>query len=116
MLQQGTMSVADNKLTLTATGDDAGLILPPFAAGKRFIVEATYDSPADTMAQLFYKTSGQKDYSEANSQAASVKAGRNVIYFRVDAPNIIDPLRFDPGAVPGVYVLESMVARGISAR
>lgn len=116
VLQQATVSVADNKLTVNATGDDSALLLPPFAAGKRFIIEVTYESPADTLAQLFYKGIGQKDFMEANSQATSVKAGRNVVYFRVDAPNVIDPLRFDPGAVPGVYVIESMIARAIPAQ
>jgi hypothetical protein len=36
---------------------------------------------------------------------------KNVIYFRLHSPSLIDPLRFDPAAHPGNYIVESIMAR-----
>ena len=40
-----------------------------------------------------------------------LKPGANVVYFDLDQPNLIDPLRLDPAAAPGDYVINSIVAR-----
>lgn len=113
MEKQATLSVADNRLVVNATGGDSAIFLPPFAAGKRFLVQIILDSPADTAAQLFYLVSGQAAYTEARSQIVALTKGRNVVYFQVAEPNVVDPIRFDPGALPGTYTIESMVARAL---
>lgn len=98
-------------LKVTATGADPQMLLPAFIQGKRFIIKATVISPVATQMQVFYLRKGQTAYSDPQSQMAELTPGRNDVYFRFDAPDIIDPLRVDIGAVPGDYVLESMVAR-----
>ena len=102
-----------DRLVVYAAGDDASLILPRFAAGKRFIVQVVINSPVETTAQLYYLTNGQTKYRESQSQIAKLVPSRNVVYFRVDAPNVIDPIRFDPSAAPGEYTIESMTAMGL---
>lgn len=109
--QQVEISVSGNRLVVTATGDDPVLIMPRFAAGQKFIIEAVIESQNDTSAQLYYLTPGQSKYRDDQSQVVELKAGRNVVYFKIDDPNVIDPLRFDPAAKPGTYTIERMTAR-----
>lgn len=105
-------SVGDT-LRVTATGNDPQMLLPAFVQGQKFVIEATLTSPAATTMQIFYLRKGQTSYNEGQSQSAALVPGRNVVYFRFDAPDIIDPLRVDIGATAGDYLIESMVARTI---
>ena len=112
-VKRASVSVVENRLMVNATGDDAALILPPFAAGKAFMLQVILNSPVDTRAQLFHLVKGQTKYRDGQSQIAPLKAGRNVIYFSVNAPDVIDPLRFDPSAAPGEYTIERMTAMAL---
>lgn len=98
-------------LKVTATGPAPQMLLPAFIQGKRFIIKATVVSPVATQMRVFYLRRGQTTYSDAQSQTAELAPGSNEVYFRFDAPDMIDPLRLDIGAAPGDYILESMVAR-----
>jgi len=111
--QQAKLSFTGNRLVVNATGDNPIMIMPAFATGQRFLIEAVIHSDKDTTAQLNYLTPGQARYSEDQSQGVELKAGRNVVYFRLDDPNIVDPLRFDPARTPGTYTIERMTARGL---
>ena len=111
--QQAKLSFSGSRLVVTATGDNPVLILPAFATGQRFILEAVIESSNVTSAQLYYLTSGQRKYSEDQSQVVELKPGHNVVYFRIDDPNVVDPLRFDPASSPGTYTIERMTARGL---
>ncbi len=109
--KQAMLITGDNRLRIQATGDDPVIILPGsglVAGVKRFMVEVVIESPAETHAQLYYLAKGQTKYMERNSQIAPLKPGRNIIYFRVEDPNLIGPLRLDPGATAGLYVISSM--------
>jgi len=110
---QATVAPAEKGLQVTATGDDPVLGLPPFAAGKRFILQVVIESPAETGAQLFYKLASDPKYAEGRAPLCPLTKGRNVIYWRVDAPDVTDPLRLDPGFTPGTYLIESIVARAL---
>lgn len=110
---QATLTPLDNGLKVTSSGDDPQLFLPPFAEGKQFILQVVIQSPVDTSAQLFFLSQGQSSYLEGQSYLIPLKPGKNVIYFRLDSPSLIDPLRFDPATHPGDYVIESITARAI---
>jgi hypothetical protein len=112
---QATIVPADNGVQVTATGDDPALQLPPFAAGKRFIMQVVIQSPADTGIQLFYKVAGDAEYIESRAPLYALTAGRNTVYWRVDGENGVDPLRLDPGYTPGTDVIESIVAKALPA-
>jgi hypothetical protein len=113
--QQATLSVTGERLVIKVTGDNPVVILPNFARGQRFILEAIIDSENVTTAQLYYLTPDQKKYSEDQSQLVELKTGRNVVYFKVDDPAVIDPIRFDPASTPGTYTIERMTARALPA-
>ena len=112
-LRQVDLSPGPQGLTATASGPDPALLFPPFAAGQKNVLQVVINSPADTRAQLFYLTRGETAYAEGRSQMVNLTAGKNVVYFRLDQPDLVDPLRFDPGTAPGQYVIESVVARAI---
>jgi hypothetical protein len=115
MLQQCELVAAADGLKITATGDDAAILLPPFAEGKRFILQVIIDSPVDSGIQLFYMVRGQKDYSEAKAPICPLTKGKNTIYLKVEDGNVIDPLRLDPSFKPGEYTINSITARAIPA-
>jgi hypothetical protein len=110
---QAALTPLDNGLKVTSSGDDPQLILPPFAEGKQFILQVVIQSPVDDSAQLFFLLQGQSSYLEGQSYSLPLKPGKNVIYFRLDSPSLIDPLRFDPAVHPGNYTIESITARAI---
>jgi hypothetical protein len=113
-LRQVNLSTAANGLNITASGDDPSLLLPPFCEGKQSILQVVVDTPVDTPIQLFYAFRDQPGFNEAQSQTLALKKGRNVVYFQLDQKNLIDPLRLDPGASPGEYIIESIVARSMT--
>jgi hypothetical protein len=108
------VAVADG-IKVIAQGEDAAILLPPFAEGKRFILQVIIDSPVDSAIQLFHMVRGQKEYGEAKAALCPLTKGKNTIYFRVDEGNVIDPLRLDPSFKPGEYTIISIVARAIPA-
>lgn len=114
--KQAHLIAGEKSLTVQATGDDPQILLPPFAAGRRFIIKTVIASPADTTMQAYYLRQGQAEYSEEQSQTAPLKRGRNEVYFRFDDAAIIDPIRIDVGTISGEYIIESMVARSAPAR
>lgn len=97
-------------LAIKVTGNDPVLFLPPFAAGKKFIMKVIIEAPAQTGMQLFYMLRDAPNYSEAHSQLLPLIKGRNVVYFRVNQPDLIDPVRLDPAYNPGDYKIESIAA------
>ena len=108
---QATVAKSEAGVRIVATGDDPVVALPPFAAGKKFILQVTIDSPAATGIQLFYLAGATKDYSDQASQSYPLQPGANVVYFAVGAEDLKDPLRLDPGYTPGEYTIRSLVAR-----
>ena len=113
-LRQVNLSAAANGLNITASGDDPSLLLPPFCEGKQSILQVVIDTPVDTPVQLFYAFRDHPGFNEAQSQTLALKKGRNVVYFQLDQGNLVDPLRLDPGASPGEYVIESVIARSMT--
>lgn len=111
--KEATLSAAGDKLKVTSTGTDPQLLLPPFAEGKQFILQVTIESPMDMGIELFYLVQGQTEHVGAQSFLCRMNKGKNVVYFKLDQPNLIDPIRLDPGMAPGDYVIESIIARVI---
>lgn len=101
-------------LALKVTGNDPVFLLPPFAAGKQFVLQVVIESPAETGMQLFYTPRGTTDYTEAHSQTVALTKGKNVVYFRVNEPDLVEPVRLDPTYTPGDYKIESIAARELA--
>lgn len=109
-----TLNPQPNGLKITALTRDPAVLLPEFR-GQPVIFELVIHSPADTALQLFYKLPGQTSYGPQNIKQ-KVKAGRNVVYAELpDLAASIGPLRLDPGAVPGEYLIESFEAKTVPA-
>lgn len=113
-LRQVNLSLTANGLKVIADGTDPSLLLPAFVEGKKCILQVVINSPADTPIQVFYLTRDHPGHDETRSQLVPLKQSRNVVYFQLDQPDLIDPVRLDPGAAPGDYVIESLVARAMA--
>lgn len=110
---QAVLTPGDDGLMVKATGGDPALFLPPFAAGKQFILKVVIESPIQTGMQLFYMLRDAPTYSETHSQLFPLIKGRNIVYFQVNQPDLIDPVRLDPSYNVGDYKIESVVAHEI---
>lgn len=97
-------------LAMKVTGNDPVLFLPPFAAGKHFILKVVIEAPVQTGMQLFCMLRDAPTYAEIRSQLFPLIKGRNVVYFRVNQPDVIDPVRLDPAYNVGDYKIESIAA------
>ena len=108
------LTTGDDGLKIKVTGNDPVLFLPTFAAGKQFILQVVIEASTQTGMQLFYMLRDKPSYSEAHAPLVALAKGRNVVYFRINQPNVIDPVRLDPAYTPGDYRIESIVAREIA--
>lgn len=108
---QAVLTPVSEGLRVTATGPDPQLLLPPVCGGKPCILQVVIVSPVETPVQLYYSRRASPGFSEDKSQTIAARKGRNVIYFQLDQPDLIEPLRFDPGAAIGDYVIESLETR-----
>jgi hypothetical protein len=114
-LREATLSPGPNGLRIVASGTDPQVVFPAFAQGKKFVLRVMIEAPFETPAQFFYQIASRPGFVEAQSQLVPLKKGKNIVYFSSDEPNVIDPVRIDPGASPGEYVIESVVARSADA-
>jgi hypothetical protein len=58
--------------------------------------------------QLFYATPDSPQFTEENKISKSIARGENNFLFRLPHPRTASRIRFDPGAVPGRYLLKSL--------
>lgn len=100
-------------LKVDANGADPQLILPAFAAGKHVVVKVVLDTPAATPIQLFYLTQGQAAHSEDHMLSRMLSMGANTVYFDLSRLDVVDPLRLDPGAAVGDYLIRSITAKSV---
>ena len=101
-------------LEIHATSDDPGLILDGFeftGAGDVDLV-LEYSAPGRTACQLFFLEDGETGYSEEMSVVQPVVPGENSVVFNIRNASLAGELRFDPGALPGRYILYSIEVRG----
>jgi hypothetical protein len=113
--QQVRLTPAPNGLTVTPAGNDPGLLLPPFAQGKKFMIKIAVDSPADDATiSILYMQRDLPQFDGARSYTNALKKGQNVTYFQVDKPDLIDPVRVEFSPVKGDYVIQSVEVRALA--
>ncbi len=110
--KDAVLTTGDDRLHIEAKGDDPGIILPGASGATQYpkglMIELEIESPTETTAQLFYLTNWQTKYTNLHSQIVPLAPGQNIIYFKVDHPRLVPPLRFDPGTAAGVYIVSCM--------
>ena len=104
----------DTGMILHATGPDPFVELS-FAhtpVPDSFLVELELTSPVATSVQFFYTTAEHPFYAPERIVSREVQKGRNTVLFRLPHPDTQGRLRFDPGLVPGTYILHSLKIKG----
>jgi len=91
-------------------------LIPEMPQNQPCLVKIEITSPGNTTMQLFYLTGTQKVYTEPGSVVQKLKAGRNVVYFELNSPNLTGQWRLDPGDMPGTYIIHNFEVRGIAAK
>ncbi|HEV2805080.1 MAG TPA: hypothetical protein VGW57_09140 [Chthoniobacterales bacterium] len=111
-LQQLNVTASEKGLKMSANGNDPAFLLPSLSTVDRFIVRLAIDSPAATTLLLLYLVKDTPSYDGSRSQTVSLKRGQNVVYFEVDIPELVQPLRFDLGT-SGEYMLQSIAVHNV---
>jgi len=103
------VSYSQGGLRFSSFGADPIIILPEVdLPTDPFVVEVDLSSNVSGIAEIFYQTEGNKNYSEKNRVNLPLKAGRQLLRFRLDEIDVIGKLRFDPCAKEGVFTLYSI--------
>ena len=109
---QTKLSVRENHLVVTSTGDDPWFTAKVSApeGWHRLIVKAKFDGRASF--QLFWTTEKDPATKEAHSVRTDFRGNKNqfktiAIFFRTDSP--VTSLRFDPFGSPGEMQIDSIV-------
>jgi hypothetical protein len=110
VVTQATVSPQADQLLITASGNDPSIVLPPVALNPpiQFALRVDLTTPADTLVEVFYSTNTVPSFVPEHVVSVPAKAGKNVLLFEVNDPEFAGALRFDPGQVPGQYILHGM--------
>ena len=105
------ISVVDSSLHFQSTGNDPSFVLPDMelAEDKFAALKIDFSIPEQTVAQIFYLTDQNKDFNGEQSVLLQAEKGRNVLVFYIPEKGVKSyPIRFDPGLVPGDYIIHSI--------
>jgi alginate O-acetyltransferase complex protein AlgJ len=101
----------DSSLYFLSTGNDPSLIFSEMDLdGDKFgAIKIDFTVPEQTTAQIFYLTNVAENFNGEQSLYLQAKKGRNVLVFYFPEKEVKnDRIRFDPGVVPGDYIIHSI--------
>ena len=100
-------------LLLRASGNDPAMeftfAAPPEREQDPLLVRLVMVSPADTVMAVYYTTQESPVFSKEQVVSRQIRRGENEVLFRLPHPRTAGRIRFDPGMVPGDYLLKSFV-------
>jgi hypothetical protein len=115
---QATVEETADGLQIDALGNDAQLELPKVhpPEGTRLVIRARLQAPAANGAEIFWSSSGATpDYHADRSVNQDTAQGMNELYFELPPAEHDYYLRFDPGSLPGRYLLRSLDIAAVPA-
>lgn len=98
-------------LSSTPGRDKLYLDLPKVESSGRVALRIVCDAPSATLGFLWYRFAQQADYSQKQRYPLPLQAGRNVLCFELDHPELAPTLLWMMGQAPGDYALRSIEAR-----
>ena len=107
---QATITSQPDQLVIAVSGNDPAVALPPIAMTPpiQFALRVELTAPANSLAEVFYTTNTVQSFIPEHVVSLPVKAGKNVMLFEINDPEFSGGLRFDPGQVPGQYILHGV--------
>ena len=87
------------------------LAVPPFPAGRPCLARVVVESDREDKLDVLYRTARQPRYHRGQVASAAVHPGTNVVHVRLDAEDLLGPLRVRCGARPGRSVLREVELR-----
>ncbi len=109
-LHQVAITEGPYGVELNASGDDPFLLLPEveIPPGHRVSLRMVLESPAETELLVYFTTPTSPNYTEELKARETIHRGLNNLVIDIFHPELVGPLRLDPGTKPGRYVLVSL--------
>jgi hypothetical protein len=114
-LNQILLKIQGDSMIMESLGDDPFLETQPLNLkdSGQYWAKIRMTSPNQTAAQVYFLRPGF-DYREDDSVSVIVFKGKNQFIVKLKDPQTLTKIRFDPGMVPGTYVLEEFIVKKIS--
>jgi len=109
-LNQVSLNPQPNQCIIVSSGTDPSVGLPALTVSPpiQFALRAELTVPAETVVEIYYTTTAVPTFSAEHVVSVPVKSGRSVILFEINDPLFAGGLRFDPGQIPGEYILHNL--------
>lgn len=111
---EGRARVELGALVVEQAEGETGLVelaVPPFPAGRTCLARVVVESDREDKLDVLYRTARQPRYHRGQVASAAVHPGTNVVHVRLDAEDLLGPLRVRCGARPGRSVLREVELR-----
>ena len=114
-LHQVILKILGDSVIMESLGDDPFLETQPLNLkdSGQYWAKIRMTSPSQTAAQVYFLRPGF-DSREDDSFQVIVFKGKNQFIVKLKDPQTLTKIRFDPGMVPGTYVLEEFIVKKIS--
>lgn len=109
-LNQVVITPEPDQLLIAAAGNDPSIVLTPLALTPpvQFALRIDLTTPGETLVEVFYSTNRVRSFVPDHVVSVPAKAGRSVLLFEINDPEFSGGVRFDPGQVPGKYIVHGI--------
>lgn len=93
---------------LRASGNDPQIMLPAYNFGGSVSLTVEMTAPSATLADLYIFSKGGSGWGDVPPVRVPVRSGRSRVTLTAHHDTPIESLRFDPGQVPGEYLIHDI--------
>jgi hypothetical protein len=113
--QISRLKLTARRLEITASGSDPYINFPPLESPTSDIgVYIELDVPDSTVAEIFYTTQSEPEFSATRRKSERLDAGVNKLVIGLNESSPITRVRLDPGTVAGDYLIKQFEIRSRS--
>jgi len=111
-LNQASIRVAEDRVIIESSGIDPHVVTSAvdFNKAGTYLLRVVLSVPDATPTQFFFGRLGSP-YKEEDSKAVHATRGKNEMIIKLENPQTVKSIRFDPGQVPGTYEIHEFAIK-----
>lgn len=113
-LHQASIRLVDDKIVIESSGADPYLQTDTLDLSKpgKYLLRVVMEVPGTSPAQFFFGGPG-RPFTEEESKTVNSVQGKNQIIVQLPNPATLSSIRFDPGTLPGKYIIHEFAIKRI---